>query len=1059
MSLTADQLREIEEMSVPLGQGTPAQSPSAPVDEDALSQSRPAFASAEDRMRAAGRGAVRGLYEMGPIAGGAAAGLKLGTAAAPLLGPAAPLGPPLGALTGAVLGYMGGQRLGEEFAPEETDPQLRPYFEGGRTAGGGIGMAPLGFAMPVMQGGRVSKAISQIGEYARSHPAGYLSREAIASGASGVAGGTAVSLAPDSPGTRMGAEMAAAVLTPGKFIVDLVEGRKALQTGAGTALTTADRIAADRVARFLDTVIRDGGEDPQQIIDALRRNEGILFPPTSAGPRPTPGMKTGSEVLSALERSIARNNQVFASDRGQQAAQTMAAYRALLDRLEASGDPAALKAAAEIQDRYYQDLIQQSIQQAEARTLAAAGRFPRGETPDRAAIGNTFKANIEASLKDAREMERQLWNDAMRQTVALRALPQFKDAAIVTVKTRPQNAKRTFLEIAAEMTPERLGGAEMGMLTSAMRRFGINQSSVNAFKRGRQTPEFLETGKVPVAISDSIPVKNMPVQDLLALRGDLLAQGRSADAAGNADLARIYNNMAGALLDDLSAMPGDAYNAARTFSKRLNDVYTRTFAGELDDTLRTGAQRYTPESLVQRAFSLGTDRAYERLRDVRQSMTFLRREYDQAVSQFGPDSPQAQQLLPYAQAANARYATVRGAQAGMLRLAAAELVDPLTGQFKEAALAGFVNKNRTALRELGLLGELQDAQSAQRALLDAKQGTAATEALRKEEALQALMRNEDPMAAVASVLKGQKPMAGLKNLADMARAAPGATDGLKSVLYQWAAGQGTRIVDGQEVFQPNAYYRALFDPLSKNQPPLATVMQRNGLMTADEAQNLKKLLAPMQRIEDAMSRGALLEVTSPNQGLGAVEELMLSQLGARVAGALSPGGPGSLSFAATTIKATKNLFSRLPARQALEVLEKAAKDPVLMESLLSRNLSSQQDRALALGVLRRLYPFGAMNSAVYRYLDEPDPQEELEVPEPPAPRLRPLPPAPPVRGVPGLPPPQQGAPQGQGQPGQGQPGAPQPNAREMFQRLFPNDTISPMMPRPPMLPGAMPPPQ
>ena len=67
-----------------------------------------------------------------------------------------------------------------------------------------------------------------------------------------------------------------------------------------------------------------------------------------------------------------------------------------------------------------------------------------------------------------------------------------------------------------------------------------------------------------------------------------------------------------------------------------------------------------------------------------------------------------------------------------------------------------------------------------------------------------------------------------------------------------------------------------------------------------------------------MGRGALLEVTSPNQGLGAVEELMLSQLGARVAGALSPGGPGSLSFAATTIKATKNLFSRLPARQALE---------------------------------------------------------------------------------------------------------------------------------------------
>ena len=116
MSLTAVQLREIEEMSVPLGQGTPAQTPSAPVDEEVLSQSRPAFASAENRTGAAGRGALRGLYEMGPITAGVAGGLKLGTAAAPLLGPAAPLGPPLGALAGAVLGYMGGQRLGEEFS-------------------------------------------------------------------------------------------------------------------------------------------------------------------------------------------------------------------------------------------------------------------------------------------------------------------------------------------------------------------------------------------------------------------------------------------------------------------------------------------------------------------------------------------------------------------------------------------------------------------------------------------------------------------------------------------------------------------------------------------------------------------------------------------------------------------------------------------------------------------------------------------------------------------------------------------------------------------------------
>jgi hypothetical protein len=392
-----------------------------------------------------------------------------------------------------------------------------------------------------------------------------------------------------------------------------------------------------------------------------------------------------------------------------------------------------------------------------------------------------------------------------------------------------------------------------------------------------------------------------------------------------------------------------------------------------------------------------------------------------------------------------------------MRLGAGETLDRTTGEVNPALLQRFVDRNRTALRELGLLKEMENAASAQRAFLDVQDtASAANRAVKQEEAFAKLLGAEDPLTAVTSVLNGKKPVQGLRELTGIA-ATPEAREGLKSVLHQWAM---TRAGGFDDRFNARALSDALFKPLSRNQPSLAQAMVSNGLMTTAERANLQKILAPMLRIEDAMADGRLLTVVSPNQGLSAVEEVMISQLGAQIAGAISPGGPGSLSFASTVIKNTRNLFSRLPARQSMDLLIKAAKDPELTASLLERNLSPQQDRALSLGLLRRMYSFGTVNSAVQRYLDEELSEEEQPQEEAPTAPPRRLPPAPPVRGL-GMqaPPANPSRPGGSGTPGPtgqgGQPG--QPSNRELFQRLFPSDTISPLIPPPqPLLPG-MPP--
>ena len=1048
MALSEEDLRYIESTSTPL-EGARGSGLRVPGQQELEGLGEPMFPSGGQRLSAVGLGAARGFLESAPVAAGVLGGTSLGM----MGGPFAPLTVPLGAVVGGVTGYFAGQEAGK-VVPEPRREDLRPWFEGGRTFGGGIGTAPAAFAMPVMRGSKLSTAISNIGEYARRSPGGYLGKEAVASAYAGLAGGLAVEYAPDSPLTRLGAEVTAGIFGPGKFLFDVREGANALRASAGTALTSGDRVAADRVSTFLNRILAESGEDPAEVLRRLRENERMLFPPGMVA-TPTPGMKSGSEGLMALERSLARTNQVYGSERGEQAFNTMAAYRSLIDMLQRSGDPAALTAAAKIREQYFDGLLSQAISDAQTKATAASVNLKRGETVDRATIGQTLKTNIENALTDARAMERELWTAAISDAFKVSATGR-----ITPIRLSPNNTRRAFLEAAAEMTPERLRSAEMGPLVSAMQRLGLNAKAIQTFRRGRQTPEYLETGIVPDSVVSSIKVKPTEAQDMLALRSDLLGMARAAESRGEANTARVLDRVSMALLQDLEKLPGEGYTAARTFSRKLNDAFTRTFAGTLDDVAKTGAERYTPETMVQRAFALGTDVAYERMRDVRQSMRFLSREYDEAVARFGADSPQAERLLPYARAAERRYTSIRGAQREMLRLGAGETLDRTTGQVNPASLQRFVDKNRTVLRELGLLKEMENAVSAQRAFLDVQDTASATNrAVKQEEAFAKLLGAEDPLTAVTSVLTGKKPVQGMRELTKIA-ATPEAREGLKSVLHQWAM---TRAGGFDDRFSARALSNAFFEPLSRNQPTLAQTMISNGLMTTAERDNLRKMLAPMLRIEDAMADGRLLTVVSPNQGLNAVEEILISQLGAQVAGAISPGGPGSLSFAATVIKNTRNLFSRLPARQSMDLLIKAAKDPELTASLLERNLSQDQDRALALGLLRRLYSFGTVNSAVQRYLDEELTGEEAPEQAPPEPPRRPLPPAPPVRGLgPVAPPPPAPRPGAQGVPPRpgmpGTPGQPAPPAnRELFQRLFPTDTISPLIVQPPPGMPGMPP--
>lgn len=982
--------------------------------------------TAGQKAREVGIGLGEGVVRGGTLAGSIFSGARLGAMTSPVTGP---IGPIVGGLGGLAYGLYAADALSNLF-PEVSSPTLKPYREGAKTTGEGFGMAPLGFAVPAYQGAsKIGKAVSAIGEYARQHPGAYLGKEAIASIYSGIAGGAAEEVYPGQAGPRFAAEVTAGVFGPGKFLFDIKSAaQKAIEQGMSA---TAPDAASVRVADFLNKLAIEGGEDPARLVRELERKmpSGLSI---DMRPMPTAAQKVESPVLTTLERTLAKSSDEFGGQVRGQGEQTLRAYTMLINKLQESGNPAALKTAAELRDTLLTEKFNATLAGAQTKAIEAASRLGAATSGSRAEIGNILQGQVDSALREARASERELWQKALAE-----GYRETRKGKVVPVRINPDDTKETFLQVVSTMTPERLR-ADFKDLSSAMSRFGIDDKALSLYKKGMQTPEFLETGRVPQEVLAQIKTKNVPVQDVIALRSDLLDAARKAQANGEVGTSNIMGRVAESLLGDLSKLPGTGYDNARAFSRELNNAFTRTFAGELDSVSRTGAEKLPAELLVQKAFSAGTDQTLLRMRQVEDAAAFMDPNYKAIVQKFGPDSAEATAARP------PRVASIRDAQARAVRLMASESVDPATGMINANRLDNFRVKNTDLIKSLGLTQELKDASAAQRAFLAIQdKGSAVNRAIRSDEAFSSLLGTEDPARAMGEILKGKNPVAGIKSLADLAReSGPDALDGLKSALYQRVFADA----GGLDKFSVKKFDDAFFKPISPNQPSLANIMRNAGVMSFDEIKNMRRLINPMVRVEDALQAGKSFDQISPSGVMSPIEDLILTQIGARLGGLASPGGPGSLSFAAKAIQTTKRLFSRMPAQQTMDLLREVVKDPEMTAAMLKRGLSQQEDKALSLGILRRLYSPGAVNSAAIRFLDEKEeeqPKESKTTVEQVQRAIRPLPPAPSSRGFPSL----------GSKPTGSAPAAPQSQSRAMLQQLFPNDSVLAMAGQPPLQQG------
>ena len=1015
-----------------------------------------------EKVGAVGQGVRMGARESIPLSTGAMLGLRAGTAVAPLLGPLAPVGPPVGFGVGLLGGMAVNYGLEKMFPEEYEEPALREDLlsvrEGGRTLGTSIAFSPSIYFLPKFTGNRVSRFISSMGETARKSPYSFGTAEVIAGAGAGTGAFFAEELFPGQKGVRFGAEMIGGIFAPGRFVVnsvgDVVDWAKNLRNSVGPSAKEG------KAATRLYDILEGTGENIPLLI---RRLEQF----TPGGATPTSAQKTGNITLSALETSLARTNAEFSGQTIQQGEDSLRAYKLLIQKLQEIGTPDALRKAAQMQQDAHTAMLNGRLAAADAAAASKISKISKDTPAARREIGDLVKTETEIALRQARDMENELWAEGLRQIAPvkrvqapLREVPMqgpkaqeiydrtgrwpmmtmARETVVRGAEIKPTNTSRAFLDATLGIADVVYKNTTPKLVKDIVRTFGIDDASVMKYKIGRNTDEFMETGQVPERF---VPKLNeMDVGEMVNYRSNLLALAREAAGKGEMGDARFYGTLAEGILKDLETLKAPAFDQARSFSKALNDVFTRTFASEASITgpgAKTvlGKERMPAEILVSKAFGSNADVTAMRMSEIEDAVKFMRTQYDEAVNKFGKRSKQALALKPQADLADLSVVSIRDAQDRVYRLAAAKAIDPTTGRLNVRTLEKFAAENQPMLEKLGIYTDLQDAKKAElafRAIQD--QNSEINKTIANQSAFAQLLKFENPTAAVTDALSSKFPVKNISNMVKLASAGgPDAVNGLKSTMFDYAFTKA----GGDARFSVQAFNDALLKPLGPNQPSLINIMRSQNIMTQQEVNNLKRLIIPMMRVEKAM--GNKNELNKILDGAGAVEELAMRIVGANIGTTASGGGPGSLIAASAGSKYVREIFDKMPNFMVRSTIEKAVQDPQMMAALLRRGGDKKQESAYAADLAQMLgRTLATRIPAPLGIYMEDVPKANLIQTGPPrfAPPMRKLPPTVPSKGVPGLLDKKPGA-QAPASGGQSS------TSRAMFQSLFPNDAISPML--------------
>ena len=571
----------------------------------------------------------------------------------------------------------------------------------------------------------------------------------------------------------------------------------------------------------------------------------------------------------------------------------------------------------------------------------------------------------------------------------------------------------------------------------------------------------LVTREKNIAISDAEDgdLPGGTVGDLTNFRSEMLRFSRDARAAGNFRDANFYGRMAEAALDDLGLASDPAYTGtaltpnqqalknAHTFSRALNDVFTRAYAGEIMGKTRTGKSRIPPELLADDLLGGGANATNLKLNELENAVMFLQR-------QTGQD-PNVEDRID----------TFRNLSQQILRSDVQRFVNPDTGRVNMVGLQGWLRENEQVMRKFpALQGDLEDAVTAEKLLRDAidlnkketRELNAAQQSFNDQLAFAYFLgSDEKPGDLVGKVVSGRNPGKNLNATIRFAKqGGENVVEGLKDSLLDWAFVKAGG-ANGQLNFAQMK--SALFDPMARKQPSIMTVLRQQKVISDTEATNLLKVLNEMESVESIIkSQDVLPRRDRPQDIPSAAYDLAVRLIGSAIgrgAGQQITGRQAGIVEAGAGVRFSRNLFEDMPTTYFNDMLKLAVQEPKLMAVLLDQPRNTNQkmrynDQLKGFLLGAGLIPTDEQRENVRGFFPSAQPLAAAEMPSEQElqeylSRSRPAP-APAPAAAPTAAPPAQTAPapttvippSGAG---------PSPNTRASYSALFPGDVVSPLI--------------
>lgn len=867
-------------------------------------------------LEAGGRGAMTSSGTMA----GAALGLKAGTAAAPFLGPFAPAGP----LGGMVVGGIGGYLVGDNAAtsaglrsPEQMPPEDRPGAYFGESLGGSFGALALPYGLAATGyksgGSMVGRWLDNVVNTAKTHPIMFGLAEVSPAISSASAAATAEIVAPGQTGVRIGAEIAGGILNPTARALQL--GKYAKQT-IMTRVPGFNKAALETNAgKVLLDVMELTGEDPS-VVARIMRQQGVIddVPLTAA-------QKTGSPALGAVQQHIANIDRQFGKEAAKKAEDAYDAIRGQIVLLTGTGDPTAIATATELRAAYFRNMMDEKIQMATRTAVQKAGKITKDTPEVREKLSIAARESLEKVLEDSRKVESELWGKVRGDR-----------------PVRITNLEQTFDDITRDTLPELRGKKMPTVVKNFIDR--INKIDDEAIR-------ILDVDGRPMTstqVSDAVT----NVDEMRKLRSELLAMSRAAardpDQVG---MERIYNQLAEATMDDIDAAMKSArdpsYDEARTFTRELNDTFTRSFAGKVVAEGKYG-DRVAPEILLRKALATGKEVGALQLTELEEATRFL---------------------VAKGYADDAAHRTMIDAQERIFRLAAADAVDPSTGIIKPDRVTKFIKDNPTLLKRFPeVKTELLDAvksdsrlkQLANRAKgvedILARQGEFSK--LLGASGVDAAKRADVARKAADRVLVSANQEAELTKLIALAKGGgtarggrivvtpEAAVDGLRASLFNSVIEKSRSPRDG--VLNLEMVKGFLFTPNTMGGKPLTTVMVEQGVMKPEEVTQMRRLFDMMSSIQRASDPGTAMNVKP--QMSDTVTTLFSRVIGSKLASkfqqATGGGNSASLIVHGAAARFAEDVARKLPAANTNKMVAQLMNDPEQMVRVLEKVTTPEQ---------------------------------------------------------------------------------------------------------------------